>query len=323
MSDANSRTDGANPPPANAPEGGFLRASAVNTPRAMLLCATGALVGLGIAGYGLFTAAGTSTHSVPPENVATVNQRPILRSDFITQTEGETGLRFDAVSRADQLKVLDEMVREELLVQRGVELEFPETDQGTRNALVTAITDQAIAEVTTSQTTEQQLQHYYDENRDQWTTQGTMNLRSLVLPKLAGQGADNAMAKARQAAKELRSGTALEQIEQRYGLTEAQLQGDQYYFAVKYRLGDALFAVVSRLSDGDVSDPIAASDGIHIIKMMKNNRPIPLDFAAARAQVLSDYNTAAQTHLLDATAKFLRSRAKILIADDYAGDYRP
>ena len=34
---------------------GFFKASAVSTVRAMVLCATGALIGLGIAGYGLFT----------------------------------------------------------------------------------------------------------------------------------------------------------------------------------------------------------------------------------------------------------------------------
>ncbi len=78
----------------------LLKASAVSTMRAMILCACGALLGLGIAGYGLFTASGTSTRHVPPENVAMVNQRPILRSDFITQLESETGKRFAASSRA-------------------------------------------------------------------------------------------------------------------------------------------------------------------------------------------------------------------------------
>ena len=47
----------------------------------------GTIIGLGIAGYGLFTAKGTVTRVVPPENVALVNQRPILRTDFIAQTE--------------------------------------------------------------------------------------------------------------------------------------------------------------------------------------------------------------------------------------------
>ena len=84
----------------------------ISVTRAMSMCATGALIGLAIAGYGLFTAAGTTTRTVPPEDVATVNRRPILRSDFTAQLEMETGKRMQDTSRDEQLKVLDEMVRE-------------------------------------------------------------------------------------------------------------------------------------------------------------------------------------------------------------------
>src|ERR1700748_1032228 len=90
----------------------------VNSTRSMVLCAVGAVVGLVIAGIGLFSARGTATHSVPPEDIALVNQRPVLRSDFVNQLESETGTAFDQATRAEKLKVLDEMIREELLVQR-------------------------------------------------------------------------------------------------------------------------------------------------------------------------------------------------------------
>src|SRR3974377_318002 len=63
----------------------------VNSLRSMVCFGVASLIGLGIAGFGLFTAKGTVTHVVPPENVALVNQRPILRSDFIAQTEYTLG----------------------------------------------------------------------------------------------------------------------------------------------------------------------------------------------------------------------------------------
>ncbi|HEY0340643.1 MAG TPA: hypothetical protein VGC34_07565, partial [Steroidobacteraceae bacterium] len=102
-------------------------ASQVNATRSMVLCAIGAVVGLAIAGVGLFSARGTATRNVPPEDIALVNQRPVLRSDFVTQLESETGESFDQATRAEKLKVLGEMIREELLVQRGLELDFAET----------------------------------------------------------------------------------------------------------------------------------------------------------------------------------------------------
>src|ERR1700728_4510376 len=60
-------------------------AGQVNVTRTMILCAIGAIVGHAIAGVGLFSARGMSTHNVPPEDIALVNQRPVLLSDFVTQ----------------------------------------------------------------------------------------------------------------------------------------------------------------------------------------------------------------------------------------------
>jgi len=300
--------------------GGFFTASAVNTRRAMVLCAAGAVVGLGIAGYGLFTASGTATRHVPPENVALVNQRPILRSDFVTQLESETGKRFEQTTRAEQLKVLDEMVREELLVQRGLELDFAETDQGTRNSLVSTISDQAVAEVTTAEATEQQLREFFDQHPGRWATEGVMTLRNFVRP---GVTAQEGMAEARKAAGELRAGTAVEQVLARHGMSESARQDAEYYFTIQYRLGDALFAGIAGLSNGEVSEPVAGKDGIHVVQMLKNDKPVPLSFETARPRVFSDYNEAAQARIMDSTMKFLRGRAKILIGGDYAGDYSP
>jgi parvulin-like peptidyl-prolyl isomerase len=301
----------------------MLDAARVHTWRAMLLCAIGALTGLGIAGYGLFTASGTSTRTVPPENLAMVNGRPILRSDFINQLESETGKKFDQSTRAEQLKVLDEMVREELLVQRGLELDFAETDQGARNALVSSVSDSAIAEITTSEPTEAQLRAYYAAHPGQWSTDGTMTLRDLVLPTSAAWPREQAMRRAAQAVQELRAGAAVGQVSARYGLTDKPPDDEQYYFAVQYRFGDEFFARLRTLTDGAVSDPAIQADGIHIVKVLGNRQPIPLSFEAARSQLRTDYIDAMQTQLMDNTVRFLRRRARILIAPDYATEYRP
>jgi parvulin-like peptidyl-prolyl isomerase len=289
----------------------------------MLLCATGAFTGLGIAGYGLFTASGTSTRVVPPENLAMVNGRPILRSDFINQLESETGRKFDQSTRAEQLKVLDEMVREELLVQRGLELDFAETDQGARNALVSAVSDSAIAEITTAEPTEAQLRAFFGARPGQWSTDGTMTIRHLLLPTSAGVPSDAALGRAAAAVQALRSGAPVEQVSARFGLTAVPPDDEQYYFAVQYRLGDALFDRVRALAAGAVSDPFALADGVHVIQVLSNHPPVPLGFEAARAQVRTDYVEAMQTQLMDNTVRFLRRRARILIAPDYAADYRP
>jgi parvulin-like peptidyl-prolyl isomerase len=290
------------------------RASAaqVNSTRSLLLCSIGAIIGLAIAGVGLFSARGTATHNVPPEDIALVNQRPVLRSDFVTQLEGETGETFEQTTRAERLKVLDEMIREELLVQRGLELDFAETDQATRSALATAMDQQALAEATTSQPTEQQLMDFYDKHPDKYSSDGILTVRHLVVPAQ----------KVHDVVDALRANTPVEEVIKRYGATEPRNDGDEFYFAAKIHLGEALFAKALKVKPGEVVEPLQQPDGVHIVKVLQNKAPVPLTYDRAKLQVLTDYKNAQQEKLMTATMRFLRERAKILIASDYA-DYKP
>ena len=304
-------------------------ASQVNVTRSMVLCAIGAVVGLAIAGVGLFSARGTATHNVPPEDIALVNQRPVLRSDFVTQLEGETGESFDQATRAEKLKVLDEMIREELLVQRGLELDFAETDQMTRNALAMAMDQQALAEATTSQPSEQQLREFFNKNPARYASDGILTVRHLVLVAASGgagggaaSGGEQAMQKAHEAVSALRANTSVEAVIAKFGLTEPRNDGDEFYFAAKIHLGDAVYAQALRMKEGEVSEPLQAADGIHIVQVIKDKVPVPLSFEHARLQVLTDLKNAQQERLMAATMKFLRERSKILIAPDYV-DYKP
>ncbi len=303
--------------------GGFWDFRRVNQARSITFFSIGAAVGLGIAGFGLLTAKGTSTHVVPPENVALVNQRPILRTDFIAQTEAELGKAFGEATVAERLKVLDEMIREELFVQRGLELDFPGTDPDTRTALVAAVEQQVVADVTTHQPADPELQKYFEENRGNYATEGTMTLHNLVLPKAKSSGPD-ALAAVKKAADALRAHAPLEEVEKTYGLQELvpdHASDEQFYFAQKIHLGEALYERALTLNDGDVSEPLATDDGVHVVLMVKQVKPLPLTFERVRSQVLNDYISAAKKRLEDADLQYLRDKGDILIADDYAEAY--
>jgi PPIC-type PPIASE domain len=236
----------------------------------------------------------------------------------VTQLESETGESFDQTTRPQQLKVLDEMVREELLVQRGLELDFAETDQMTRNALAMAMDQQALAEATTSQPSEQQLREFFDKNPARYASDGILTVRHLVLPVAAGGVGGSGAA----AVAALRANMPVEAVVAKFGLTEPRNDGDEFYFAAKIHLGDVVYAQALKMKEGEVSEPLQAADGVHIVKVIKNKVPVPLSFERARLQVLTDLKNAQQERLIAATMKFLRERSKILIAPDY-GDYKP
>ena len=299
----------------------FGRPDEVNFPRAMALYALGALVGLGIAGYGLFTAQGTATRGVPPEDVALVNQRPVLRSDFITQLESETGLKFEQSTRADQLRVLAEMVNEEMLVQRGLELDFAETDQDTRNALVAIVNQQMVADVTTSTATEQQLRDWYDSHPADYSTEGTITACDLLLR--APKEAAGAVGAASSAAAALRAGQPLAVVLARSGMENANKCEDNLWFAAKIHLGEVLFEQAKALNAGEVTAPVVLRDGVHVVLVQKNAPPVPMSFEAAHDKVEGDYNADREARITSAAMHFLHQRSRIVVADEYKRDYQP
>ena len=290
--------------------------SQVNPTRSLVMMATGAVLGLAIAGFGLFTAKGTASNAVPPEDVALVNTKPILVSDFIAQLEAEAGMPYSQTTRAQRQKVVNDMIREELFVQRGLELDFPASDPDTRSALVAAVEQQVSADVTAQQPTEQALQDYFNQNRADYASDGVINLNELVM---AGAADAAAMAKADAAAKELRGGANIDAVKAKYGLKESGRvsDGDEFYFAAKIHLGDKLYKTAIALPSGAVSEPQAAPDGVHILRIVTNRMPVMQSFEEARQKVFFNYKKAEQTKLEEADTRYLRAKADIQIAKEF------
>src|SRR6202042_1832948 len=152
----------------------------VSSRRSFVLMGCGALVGLVMAGYALFTARGTSTLIVPPEDVALVNQQPISRSDYLLQLQTLYAVDLAHATAAQRRKVLDDMIREELFVQRGKELDVASIDPDVRAAMVNSVELEIAADAITAQPNEAQLRAYYALHRERYASEGVMTLRDYI-----------------------------------------------------------------------------------------------------------------------------------------------
>jgi parvulin-like peptidyl-prolyl isomerase len=281
---------------------------------------SGMLAGLIIAGIGLLHHAARALTQVPPGYVALVNQQGILMSDFISQTATETELSFDQTTPAQRAHVLQEMIDKELLVQRALVLNLPETTEEVRNTMADAVDAQAAAPEQAVQPTDAQLRAYYDAHRDRYSSQGTMTVLNLVLHVGGYENADQtftqAQADAVEAVYQLRSGADVEYVKEHYGLADADPQYDtqQLDFAAKLHLGAQLYQVATTLGSGEVSDPIVQSDGVHVLVMQQRQPPAVEDFPAARPQVYNDWRIALTDQAARQNLQSLRSQAQILLA---------
>ena len=284
------------------------RAAAIGGARArlsLLLCAAGAVIGLLVAGYGLFTAQGTRLAGVPPEDAAVVNGVPILRSDLIQQLSALYGTQLSQSTPAQRRKVLDDLIREELYVQRGVEMGLPNDEIEVRQALVSAAEGQVAQDAMTATPSEPELRNWYATHRSRYASEGMMTLHDWVV----APGAD-----ARAVSANLRR----EMSAHSQGLRSSGRvdDGAEFYFAAKAHLGSEAFAAATRLADGAVSEPLAGPGGTHVLQMVRNVRPVAIPFADARDKVLQDFLADKVARLQVGNERFLQKRADIRVAAD-------
>lgn len=293
--------------PARAP---WRDPSQISNARSFVLMAAGVLIGLVLAGYSLFTARSATILIVPAEDVALVNQQPVSRADYLALLQTLYGVDLRHATQEQRRKVLDDMIREELFVQRGKELDVAATDPDVRSALVNAVELEIAENAITSQPSEAALRQFYASHQDRYVSEGVMRVRDLVFPASALQELPAEPEALKRAIDDAQTLARLN------GRDSEKTKGEEFYFAAKIHLGDELFAAARDLGDGAVSQPMRLPDGVHVLDMQRNTRPVPFSFVAARAQVLSDYRNQSVDRLKSSGESFLRKRANVLIADD-------
>ncbi len=283
----------------------------------LALWGAGAVLGLLAAGFSLFTAKGTATSGVPAQYIAVVNQRPLYVSDYLDQLMTQFNVTIENASVEQRRAVLDEMIREELFVQRGLELDEPGIDPEVRNALVAAVQSQIAVDATSQVPNDAELTAFYRAHLERYSSIGYLTVADLVARSDAADAA--AEASITNAAAALRAGQPLGAVKMQFGLEESGAAvGEQVYFAAKLHLGERLFAAAAGLKAGQVADPVKGEDGrFHLLYMVANNPPQPRTFELARNEVYGDYRQELLRRIGDREFKYLKDKADIHINRAY------
>jgi len=291
-----------------------------NNRRSFILLAVGAIIGLGIAGYGLFTAAGTATNTVPAEYVALVNQRAIYRSDYVAQIQTTFSVPYEQATPEQRHQVVEDMINEELLVQRGLEVDLASYDPDVRNALVAGVELQMYADVLAKQPTDAELKAYYEQHKGKYASLGMMQLRDLMLNVVQNEDAAGLSKRAADAVAALRNGMSADDAIKKFQLRDSGLLqqsgkpelGDIFDFAAEANLPAKVYKAASKLKLGEVSEPIVENEGTHVIVMINRKQSQPRDFETVRSNVWTDIKNAEQEKVRKQTLTYFRNKSEIL-----------
>ena len=130
--------------------------------RSSTLLALGSTLGLLFAAGSLLASGRNGGRALPADTVARINGVPIRAEEYRRALDAVAGDRRDEPDEALRRHVLDRLIDEELLVQRGLELGLARVDPRVRRELATAVVAEAVTEGDQGEPTRDDLQAFYD-----------------------------------------------------------------------------------------------------------------------------------------------------------------
>lgn len=281
--------------------------------RPLWLLAAGACAGLAVAVAGLV--APPEVARVPEGAIAAVNGSPVRSADYERALEALAADRREALGESERQHVLDRLVDEELLVQRAFELGLARQDRRVRSDLVAAVIEAVTTEAAQREPDAAEVAAFFADNRALFAVPGRARVEQ-VLVRVHGDADPDALARARDATARLRAGEAAGAVQQRADPDAIGTLPTAALPAAKLRemLGPTAFAALARLAPGEVTDPVRAGGGYHVLRLVAREEPALPELADVEPSVRAEMQRRAADAALRTYIEDLRRRAEIDVA---------
>jgi parvulin-like peptidyl-prolyl isomerase len=282
--------------------------------RPLWLLLLGTLLGLGMSIYGLLQPGAAGQGGLPDGTIARVNATPILTEHYFRLLGAlETDLKRPA-NEEERIRVLDRIIEEELLVQRGLEFGLARYDRRVRSDLVSAVIASVTAEAEERQPREGELREFFEKHRDFFTQPGRLRIRQIFV---SGAKGDEGAARARRAFERLEAGEPFLQVRAELGDLELAPVPDALLPPVKLReyLGPTALRSAMSLGLGQLGRPVRSGTGWHVIQLVEREVQRVPAFEEVEAQVRSEWTRRLGDQALRDYLDELRSRADVELAE--------
>jgi parvulin-like peptidyl-prolyl isomerase len=294
-------------------------ATAEQPPRSrlgLLLLTLGAVTGIAVAAAGLLGPGLTVSSALPAGAVARINGQVIRGEDYERVVAGLASDRRDGIDDSQRRLVLDRLIDEELLIQRGLELGFARQDRKVRADLTAAVIASVVTEHEDLQPSDAELQAFYDTHRDFFTQPGRLRLQQIFCRVPTPTDDPPALARAQEAARRLRGGEAFAAVHVELGDAEIAPLPDALLPPAKLvdYLGPTPLQTALNLDAGAVSDPVRSGSGYHVLRVLERQSDTTPAFADIKPQIVAEFRRSTGERALRAYLDTLRARAEVVVA---------
>jgi hypothetical protein len=284
--------------------------------RGSVLLALGAAAGVVIAALGLVGPGRNAGAALPRGAVARVNGEIIGAEDYQRVVAALGSDRRDGVDDTQRRHVLDRLIDEELLIQRGLELGFARHDRKVRGDLSAAVIASVVSEYEDLQPSAAELQAFYDQHRDFFTQPGRLRLQQVFCKVATPEDAPAALERAREASRRLRAQEPYDAVRRDWGDAELSPLPDALLPPAKLLdyLGPTALQASLALGAGEVSDPIRSGTGYRVLQVVERQPDTTPPLAEIEPEVRAEFRRRAGEQALRAYLDDLRSRADVAVA---------
>jgi len=294
-----------------------------NETQTRILLWGGVICGLMLTAVGLLRSGEPESNAkaaIPAGAVALVNGYAIAADLYARVLGGLAAERQpEGLTQADRQRVLDRMIDEELLVQRGIELGLARTDQVLRRQIVNALTANLTTEADERIPDDSELRRFYAEHNALFARTDRLAFSQVFVRVPSASQDDDRRQQAGQIARRLRDREAFDVVNQELGdepvlhLPDGPLPPEK----IQEYLGPTVAQALLTLTPGEVSVPVRSGTGYHVLVLHERQLGTVPPFETIRDTVLAQYRRVAGEKAVAAYITDLRKRARIQTAREW------
>ena len=236
------------------------------------------------------------------EVLAWVNQKPITVAQAEIGSIYLFGQSYSDMSDRERNSLVQVLIDEELLIQRGELLKMPRRDIGVRKSLVSASIRDIIGEFEAIPVSEETLRYFFHEHSSIFETPIRIALDVIVLTKEAS---------AQHAQSLIARGLGLSEVAETLRLDFVIPQDLQTLPIVHRQLGAKIASTAAKLQKGEISPPVRGSEGIYYMQITAFEDTTLPSFGDVRQSVKQEYKRRGRNLALRKTLDALANEADI------------
>ncbi len=248
--------------------------------------------------------------------VALVNDHPILQSDLDLALSALAMNKENSITPEQISLVLDRLIDEQLLLQRGVELNLPQNSNPVRKMIINSMIDSILSENNDFQITDEVLIEFYNENIAFFLPPKELRLKKIFVKF------DNT------AKDDTRLDSIREMLINGEDFDEVSLkEGDKFLpeipdtYLPERKLLDYLDPVLVKnafnLKDGQITSEIETNDGYNFLYLVDSKKGEPLPFSDMNEKVKAEYIRRSDETALTNYLEWLRQRYNVIYDEKF------